>query len=273
MSEAGHPPYSNVPREPESRDARKGASAQRRRRRAARPAGAPPASGRPTPRYPSHQQDHSRGVHTGQPSPTVRPEVVAALEDATTLSLPDGLRRLYAAPPAGSDELMYRPDLPASDPMSVAAAFSALQGSSHPFPANLVPLSPVDDRSIAAVLCQHTAFDGSRGLGFVVRWHMDDVPFEHQADILDVDAMTYIESVLAEGRARTRGLTGIESLTRRYREQHIRQTHRGETSVSRPKAIRDQACPARMPKCCGRAGRVRLSVTIRRARRAVLADL
>jgi hypothetical protein len=152
------------------------------------------------------------------------------------LELPPGVRSLYEAPPAGWEAVTYRPDFPGSNPMSVTAALLALRASHHPFPANLLPLGPVDDRSIAAVLCQHASFETSHGVGYVVRWHLDAIPMEHQAAVLDVDARLYVESVLAEAQARKKGLEGIRRLTARYRGRFLPENNRGEISASRPKA-------------------------------------
>lgn len=233
MSDASREPELELDQPVQRSD--RGQPVRKERRRAFREAG-PPTTGVGVVGTLSESAGRAAASSDNVPLPPVSQAAVLALQDATSLIIPVSLEEVYAAPPAGSNDLIFRPDLPPSDPMSIVAAFAALSGSVHPFPANLLPLAPVDDRSIAAVVCDRAGYDTSPGAGLIVRWHIGDIPPQHQAAILDTSAAEYIKSVLAELKSRSAGLDGIDRLTKRFREHHVRQMPRGETSISRPKA-------------------------------------
>ena len=67
-------------------------------------------------------------------------------------------------------------------------------------PPNLLPLLPVDDGSIACVICAPTDNPEAEGAGGVVRWHLGDIPQACQAQLLDNDPLAYLPSVARELR-------------------------------------------------------------------------
>lgn len=166
-----------------------------------------------------------------------------SIETALGLELPPEVRQLYREPPAGCDDLLYRPDLEVQDRMSLTAAVTALATSAHPVPPNLLPLAPVDDRSLAVVICQPKLVTGADaglgagavpGVGLVLRWHLDDIDATYQAAVLDVDAVQYLTSVLAEINARKAGLDRMTTVAAEYHLKYVKPRVRPKSYVERP---------------------------------------
>lgn len=169
-----------------------------------------------------------------QAPPPVHDGFVSATESALDLLIPAAVRALYDDPPSGSETLLYRPDLASEDPMSVPAALAALNTSAHPAPPNLLPLSPVDERSMAVVVCQASGHDTLPGVGTVVRWHLDDVPDEYQAEVLDIDAASCLTSAIQETAARAEGRKRVDIEADAYRRIYVETGTRPKTHVLRP---------------------------------------
>jgi hypothetical protein len=142
---------------------------------------------------------------------------------------------VWKRPPAKAAHLVYRPQLPPNDPMSLIAALEALSESSQRVPANLVPLMAVDERSVAAVVCQPTNGDEvADEVGSVVRWHLDEIPGTHQRAILDINAWTYARSVADELRSRVDARRTVYQVTERYKKEHLDRGTRPKSHVERP---------------------------------------
>lgn len=105
--------------------------------------------------------------------------------------------------------------------MSLAAAVGALGASALDPPEGLIPITYVDDRSLA---CLVVADVPARGWvsGAVVRWHLDDIPLRHQGQVLDVDLGSYVESLSIEtGPAWAKGIAGMERLSADYQAEFV----------------------------------------------------
>jgi hypothetical protein len=161
-------------------------------------------------------------------------EFVAAVEVSLGVLVPDDLRKLYDRPPAGSEGVLYRPDLAVDHPMSMPTALAALADSAYTVPANLLPLAPIDDRSMAVVVCQVPGTEAIPGAGTVVRWHFNDIPPEHQAALVDVAASDYVASVLAEAAVRAEGLKRMKIQAAAYRKDYVEKSAHPKTYVLRP---------------------------------------
>ncbi|WP_186780327.1 hypothetical protein [Streptomyces salinarius] len=142
------------------------------------------------------------------------------MEEALEVVLPDGVRTVYAAPPAGSEGLLYRPDLASDDPMSLAAALNALATSAQTVPRNIIPIAPVDDRSFAVAVCRKPGIATVQGEGAVLRWHLDDIPRDRQGALLDITAPAYLRTRTQEQAARGRGLAGMAKAQAAYAERY-----------------------------------------------------
>jgi hypothetical protein len=130
--------------------------------------------------------------------------------------------------------LLYRPDLPGHDPSSLASALELLHdGAQEPFP-QLLPIVPVDDMSLACVVCASADNPDSEPCGWVVRWHLDDIPLNHQAAIIDSDAVTYLESVARELAHRDRGRNKVAAAARKYKAKFLTGGRRPEPTDERP---------------------------------------
>ncbi|MBX7136011.1 MAG: hypothetical protein K1X67_25355 [Fimbriimonadaceae bacterium] len=135
-------------------------------------------------------------------------------------------------------DILYAPHWSADRPMSMIAAFEALAGSAIPPPKNLLPLMPVDERSIAAVVCRPVGTQGTadlvEGTGAVVRWHLDPIPSEYQAALLDVDAWNYVDSIAHELNERPFAIRRVDEVTDRYKRDYVERGARPKPHVARP---------------------------------------
>lgn len=164
-------------------------------------------------------------VHTPaeEPSRTVRGAATSfdAVAERLDVELPDSLIRLWSRPPKLGSRLY---DLKARDGArtSLDAARAALASSRHSVPPGLVPITYVDDRSLACVVCRPKGADPMGAVGSVVRWHLDDIPEDCQGATLDLDAESYATSLVEElGRAWQLGYDGIARVASRYQAQFV----------------------------------------------------
>ena len=136
--------------------------------------------------------------------------------------LPAELVKLWTSPPKGLGALLYSPTAASHERMSLDAALEALQSSAHPVRRGLVPVTYVDDRSLACVVCRPTGDSPIAGEGHVIRWHLDDIPDDHQAAVLDVDVWQYAES-LVEGASRSwqTGYDGVTKAADRFQRNFV----------------------------------------------------
>ena len=90
------------------------------------------------------------------------------------LQLPPGLSDIYASPEARSlDSYIYWPDKDEADCNSLGWALRLLRDATTPPPNNYLPLLPVDEMSIACVVCNPV--DDSNDVTSVVRWHIGNL--------------------------------------------------------------------------------------------------
>lgn len=149
--------------------------------------------------------------------------------------LPEGLTDVL-----GSDVgarlhgLLYRPDAVGEEIASLQWALALLSDAAQPPPPNLLPLLPVDDASIACVICAEVDDLAPLSAGQVVRWHLSDIAPEFQGAILDSDAEHYLRSVADELEARKQGLLAIKSIATKYQREYIAASKRPRGWVTRP---------------------------------------
>lgn len=161
-------------------------------------------------------------------------ELTGAEFDRRGLIFPEGLRQImpiesfeHAGPLLVSDAI--------DDP---AEAFELLLASAQEPPANLFPIAAVDESSLACVVCAPIELKDEDVGEFVVRWHLDDVPPEHQAGILDVDLVAYVTSLDEELAARAVGLDRmLDEIGPAYQQSHLRHEKRPRDFVVRPVRI------------------------------------
>ena len=106
-------------------------------------------------------------------------------------------------------------------PMSFAAAVHTLLTSVIEVPDGLLPITYVDDRSLACLTVRdEQSFGWAPGL--VIRWHLDDIPVRHQARVLDTGLDSYIDSLAVEtGAAWQKGLDGMAKLSTEYQAEFV----------------------------------------------------
>lgn len=116
-----------------------------------------------------------------------------------------------------------------------------------PAPDNYLPLLPVDEESIACVVCQTIDEDGSSGLRDaecceVVRWHLGAVEERFQGWLLDSDAGAYLTSVAEELAERRPSLERVKRRASTYYSDYLEKLNvergakgeRPRTFVQRP---------------------------------------
>jgi len=187
------------------------------------------ASEMDTPATPASFDDTAAEAVAGTKAASKSVRSFDAVAERLGIELPEALVRLWSDPSKLGSRL-YEPGGPADSRMSLDAALAALAASAHPAPPGLVPITYVDDRSLACVVCQpkHGASLGPTGR--VVRWHLDNIPIAHQAAMLDIDPVSYFNSLVLElGRAWWAGYDGMARVAARYQAEF---TGRGVTPKS-----------------------------------------
>jgi hypothetical protein len=133
--------------------------------------------------------------------------------------------------------LVYSPatDGAATDVASVEAM---IEESDWPLLPNLVPLLPVDERSVACVVLSNVDEQALPGEGAIVRWHLDVKDERHQAALLDTDCQSYVDSLAAELAAREEGLGRVlDQIGPAYQEVFLANDKRPRDFVVRPVRI------------------------------------
>lgn len=156
---------------------------------------------------------------------------MSALEadfEARRLVPPPGLAALIDAPPFDSAE----PWLVRSQVESIDEAFALLAPDA---PENLLPIAAVDEESLACVVCAPAEVPDDPAAGLVVRWHLRDVDPVHQAALLDVGIVDYVQSLDEELAARPVGLARIlDEIGVAYHDSYISREKRPRDFVVRP---------------------------------------
>ncbi|WP_134441521.1 hypothetical protein [Cryobacterium sp. TMS1-20-1] len=136
------------------------------------------------------------------------------------METPQPLRRWWSDPRTAVSTRIYRPESGDSR-TSFSDAQALLRTSAIPAPPALLPVTWIDDRSIA---CLVSSEDDTYGWtpGEIVRWHIDDIPAVQQGRRIDTDLDLFIESLLEEhGPAWESGYRGIIELAEHYHEQFV----------------------------------------------------
>lgn len=155
---------------------------------------------------------------------------------------PAGLPRVLAGRTGRElDALIYWPQGDPGNANSLAHAVRLLESAVIPAPPHLLPLMPVDERSIACAACvTHEQWRDPRGSAEgpapceVVRWHLGPIPPSEQGAVLDTDAAEYLESVAEEMANRPRMLQRIRQVASWYQDNYVRQERRPRGHVLRP---------------------------------------
>lgn len=158
------------------------------------------------------------------------------------LRWPAGVPRILAGPIGRKlDALLYWPQADPSQRNSLAYGLTLLENAVIPAPSNLLPLMPVDSRSIACAVCvNNEQWNNSAGnvLGpapcEVVRWHLGAVPPSEQGAVLDTDAGDYLESISEELALRPQMLERIGRVASWYQAEYVRKERRPRNHILRP---------------------------------------
>jgi hypothetical protein len=119
---------------------------------------------------------------------------------------------------------VFRP-LPGSEPPSLQYAFGVLAQAAQPPRGELLPLHLVDARSLACVVCARPGEEPPAAFGWVVRWHLDDVPRRAQSRLLDLDVLRYIKAAARTDEALPQGKRKLAKAVKKYAEEHGNTTH------------------------------------------------
>ncbi len=138
-------------------------------------------------------------------------------------------------------DLIYWPNGDADQRNSLAFGLRLLDSAIDRPPANLIPLVPVDDRSIACAVCVYKedwSEDEPDLAGpapcAVVRWHLDAIPTHHQGAVLDADSYLYLQSVANELAERPGAVARIHADSKRYYDAYVVKSRRPRKHVQRP---------------------------------------
>jgi hypothetical protein len=144
------------------------------------------------------------------------------------LRLPESLANFLDDPPTDPalSGLLYRVVAPYTEPPSLPWAFALLQQAAQRPPLELVPVAPVDDLSLACVVCGRLGRPLPRDFGAVVRWHLEDTPSRAQRALLDIDLSSYLEAYAIEVTTREEGLRRFGERVAEYEEARGQKTPR-----------------------------------------------
>ncbi len=146
---------------------------------------------------------------------------------------PPGLVSHVTAPGARSLEpYIYWPERSADQRNSLAYAETLLQSAYSSPPDYLLPLLPVDDESLACVVCR--PLTEGPDVCAVVRWHLADIPDDCQGAVLDSDAAAYVQSVAEELSDRPRGLANVKRAAEHYHAEFTAKHRRPKGTDLRP---------------------------------------
>ena len=144
------------------------------------------------------------------------------------------LAGLWQQQPTWSRSRLYHPTDPAEGHLSLAMAMRALSSAAQPAPPGLVPVTYVDDRSLACVVCTPEGGEPSGAEGSVVRWHLDNIPVAHQKQMVDIDAWEYLLSLADESRQLDVGFKGMLELADEYHENFTDRSRKPKSKDLRP---------------------------------------
>ncbi len=178
-----------------------------------------------------------------KPRSAVRPTTAAAdlydtLCEQRGLRWPAGVSFLLRGKVGNQlSNLIYWPNGSADQRNSLAFGLKLLESAIDRPPANLIPLVPVDDRSIACMVCVSRA-DWNEdepdlagpAPSAVVRWHLGAIPAHHQGALLDTDAYDYLQSVADELASRRDAVAQTHTVARRYYQDYV-----GNANPKRPR--------------------------------------
>lgn len=147
------------------------------------------------------------------------------------LHWPAGLVEALASPVGNAlSTLYYWPDRDPKQINSLSHGLALLNSAVEPPPPHLLPLMPVDSRSIACAACvTHEQWGDLPGAEpgpapcAVVRWHLGACPPAEQGAVLDSDASLYLESVAEELALRPKMLGQLCRAGERYQSTFIDQ--------------------------------------------------
>lgn len=128
--------------------------------------------------------------------------------------------------------------LEATDPKGLAWIVDLLGDAIDPLPENLLPILRVDESSVACAVClfeDELLGDEPEDYALqVVRWHIGDVPAEHQGELLDRDAFLYLESGYKELAKREDNRQSVMKLAKRYHADFVTKGWRPKSTNLRP---------------------------------------
>lgn len=146
--------------------------------------------------------------------PTARS--IGELLELLELDAPDELEEFHAGRiPDPLKDLVYRFEGPANTPPHIDWALSAMNRGVRFPPRHLVPIMPVDEASIACLVCSPSGQSWlPPDFGCIVRWHLADVPPRAQRRVLDVSLGEYGKTVRQDLDARADGKAQLLKIAR-----------------------------------------------------------
>jgi hypothetical protein len=133
--------------------------------------------------------------------------------------------------------LLFDPARGMEDPMGLVFAVQALRDAIDPPPGNLLPLAVVCESSFACLVCDRAIDDPTliHGQGHeVLRWHLGRIGAPFQGEILDLDPLSYLDSLAVEMAGRTPARQAVEKAAAAYYESHVAAEARPAKDVLRP---------------------------------------
>lgn len=129
---------------------------------------------------------------------------------------------------------IYWPSIDVDKENSLAWALDVLSKATTPPPSNYLPILPVDDASVACVVCRALEDAEFKDECEVVRWHLGDIDPRYQGALLDTDVIGCVKAIAEELQERLVVLNELKRVARRYHEQYVEKGVRPKSHVLRP---------------------------------------
>lgn len=125
-----------------------------------------------------------------------------------------------------------------TDTTGLSWVVEVLEDAVNPIPKNLIPIMRIDESSVACAVGLYMGeVDADENAEYAlkaVRWHIGRVPEQYQGELLDVDALLFLESTYKAIAKREENIDSVMRLAAKYHENVIANGARPKSTDLRP---------------------------------------
>jgi hypothetical protein len=151
------------------------------------------------------------------------------------LQIPENLEKTLSSLKGQITELIYWSGRDYSDMASLVVGMDILEGAVDPAPDYLIPILPVDEASIACIVL----FSADEPAEFnqknpIIRWHLESIDSRYQGALLDVDVVSYLNSIGEELDSRADQMKKMDSHMVKYDREFTSKNRAPRGHIFRP---------------------------------------